>query len=186
MKRTGKILTVTAAVLGIVIAAPMIVKAVKGKQEDEAKKEPVRQAVVLLDAAKTSEQLGVKSVQLNFDGSDCVMILKEGRIKFAAGCGAERFLANVEGMGSVPLEFEKQTVYTETEKYELYRLKTTNLVPATCFAGTAKLKIDIYAYVGTRIYKIKSTEAEVAGLFDTKWESEEPWQATRENTLVEK
>lgn len=185
MKRTGKLLTVTAAVLGIVLAAPIIVKAVKGKQEDEAKKEPVRQAVVLLDAAKSPEQLGVENVQLNIDGSGGMMILKEGRIKFAAGCGAEKFVANVEGLGSVPLEFETQTVYTETDKFELYRLKTTNLVPATCFAGTAKLKIDIYACVGARIYKIKSVEAEVAGLFDTIWKTEDPWQATRENTLAE-
>ena len=74
MKRTGKILTVTAAVLGIVLAAPIIVKAVKGKQEDEAKKEPVRQAVVLLEAAKSPEQLGVENVQLNIDGSDGMKI----------------------------------------------------------------------------------------------------------------
>lgn len=169
MKRTGKILTVTAAVLGIVLAAPIIVKEVKRKQEDEAKKEPVRQAVVLLDTAKTPEQLGVTSVQLNIDGSNCTVRLKDGRVKFAAGCGADKLIANVQGFGSVPLEYEVQTVYTETEKYELYRLKPCALTPCQIFGNTAKCKIDLYAYVGTRMYKIGSVNGEAVGAFDTIW-----------------
>lgn len=99
MKRTGRILTAATVLLGVVFTAPIIVKAVKGKQEDESKKEPVRQAVVLLDAAKTPEQLGVTSVQLNIDGSNCTVRLKDGRVKFAAGCGADKLIANVQGFG---------------------------------------------------------------------------------------
>lgn len=186
MKRTGRILTAAMVLLGVVITAPIIVKAVKGKKEDEAKKEPVRQAVVLLDAAKTPEQLGVTSVQLNIDGSNCTVWLKDGRVKFAAGCGADKLIANVQGFGSVPLEFETQTVYTETEKYELYRLKPCDLTPCQIFGNTAKCNIDLYAYVGTRMYKIGSVNGEAAGAFDTIWKVEDPWQATRENTLVEK
>lgn len=162
-------MTAASVLLGIVIAAPMIVKAVRGKKEDEAKKEPVRQAVVLLDAAKTPEQLGVTSVQLNIDGSDCTLRLKDGRVKFAAGCGADKLIANVQGFGSVPLEYETQTVYTETEKYELYRLKACNLTPNSVFGNTKKCKIDLYAYVGTRMYKIGSVSGEASGAFDTIW-----------------
>lgn len=169
MKRTGRILTAATVLLGVVITAPIIVKAVKGKKEDEAKKEPVRQAVVLLDAAKTPEQLGVTSVQLNIDGSNCTVRLKDGRVKFAAGCGADKLIANVQGFGSVPLEYEVQTVYTETEKYELYRLKPCDLTPCQIFGNTAKCKIDLYAYVGTRMYKIGSVNGEAAGAIDTIW-----------------
>ncbi|MFR2945307.1 MAG: hypothetical protein ACLTKZ_08860, partial [Lachnospiraceae bacterium] len=85
-----------------------------------------------------------------------------------------------------PLEYEVQTVYTETEKYELYRLKPCALTPCQIFGNTAKCKIDLYAYVGTRMYKIGSVNGEAAGAFDTIWKGEDPWQATRENTLVEK
>lgn len=163
MNRAGRIATATAVILfGALAGIPIVANFVKDKKEDEALKEPTKQEVVLLESAKTTEQLGVKNVYTRMSGTTS-LVLEECRIKFEAGCGADGFVMNVRGVGSVELDYETKTVYTEDARYELYTLKGKNLVPRICFAGETELTIDIYAHTCGRLYKIETTKYTVAG-----------------------
>lgn len=173
MKRAGKILTVAAVALCIVFTAPMIAKGISEKKEDEAKKEPTKQEVVLIDSAKSLEELGVKSVIVDISGENATLQLTGGKIKFAAGCIADGFIANVNGVGSVPIEYEARTIYTEESRYELYTLKSRSLTPGTIFGGSTELTVDIYAHTCGRLYKIKTIKCEVTGAFEI-WGNIEP------------
>lgn len=173
MKRAGKILTVAAVALCIVFTAPMIAKGISEKKEDAAKKEPIKQEVELIDSPKSLEELGVQSVSVDINGENATLELTGGKIKFAAGCIADGFIANVNGVGSVPIEYEYRTVYTSDSKYELYTLKSRSLTPGTIFGTTTEFTVDIYAHTCGRLYKIKTVKCEVTGAFDI-WGNIEP------------
>lgn len=174
MKKTGAIIAAIVSVcIGGILAAPTLVKLVKEREAEEAAKAPIKEEVVLLDAAKTPNELGVTSTTLKLNGDGGSLTLESGSfIKFEAGCGADSFVANVRGHGSVTLAYEKQAVYTADSRYELYKFKAQSLTPGVAYGADQAATVDLYAMVGGRMYLIKTQTATITGI-DLAWELEE-------------
>lgn len=163
------ILTVASICTCGLFTAPAIMKAIQKKQADEELKKPLTEEVVLLEAAKTPEELGVKNISLKFNGTGGSLALESGTIKFEAGCGADSFTVNVEEYGSTTLAYEHQSVYTADSRYETYRLKSATLTPYVMGSGEKQLTVKIFARVGDRMYLIGERKATLE-YWDIVWE----------------
>ena len=106
-----KIIAIILIGVCVFFSAPAIATLVRQKDADEEMKKPLKEEVVLLDSAKTSGELGIHEVKLKTDGSGASLYLESGSVKFVAGCGADKFIINVNEAGSTVLTYGKQTIY---------------------------------------------------------------------------
>lgn len=154
----------------VIFGAPAVASAVRQKDADEAMKKPLKEEVVLLDSAKTTEELGVREIKFKLNGDGAGLYLESGSVKFVAGCGADKFIVNVDGAGSTSLAFETQTIYSADTRYELFKFKPQTITPGVMFASEKEVTVELYAEIGGRLYLLKTQSATIAG---ANWDLEE-------------
>ena len=159
-----KIIAIILIGVCVFFSAPAIAMFIRQKDADEEVKKPLKEEVVLLDSAKTSGELGIHEVKLKTDGSGASLYLESGSVKFVAGCGADKFIINVNEAGSTVLTYEKQTIYSSDTRYELYKFKKQSITPGIAFGSTQEVTVELYAEIGGRLYLLQSQKATIDGI----------------------